>query len=265
MPPFANFWLAPLAPVLRLQGKRLRQAMPTLPIPAGPDKGRCEGNTPGLQVVFIGESTIAGVGVQHTSEALPALMAEELATRTGQAVAWHVFGKSGATVADNDEQLARIEEQRSELDHADLAVIAMGVSDTIAFTTPRRFFARMDCLIMRLRLLLWPLPVLLAGVPRLDRFPASLPQPLRLALRRRCRSLDKALTRISEEGFQTLHWPVFQPPGASHAAQAFAPDSFHPGPVGYQLWARHLALGAVTLLENIEERADYRQQSALDL
>lgn len=265
MPPLDNLWYAPLAPLLRAQGRKVRKAMPSLAPAQGPTEGIHQGLPPRMQVVFLGESTVAGVGVARMEDSLPALTARELAARTGREVEWHAFGRSGATVEDCDALLAPVEARRKDLDHADLAVIAMGVSDTIAFTTAHAFFSKIDCLTMRLRLLLWPLPILLAGVPRMDRFQQRLPRPLRGALSRRCRSLDRALTRVAEEGYQTLHWPVFHPPGVNDTPNAFAADGFHPGSEGYKLWARHLALGAVSLLEHTQEKADLRDRSALDI
>lgn len=262
MPPFANLWLAPMAPVLRRQGGQVRGGMPSLPEARGPRHGSIAGAQPPLQLLFLGESTMAGVGVERMEDSLPALLAREVAAHTQQAVCWRVFARSGLTVAESDELLEQLQTQHEKLQHVDAAVIAMGVSDTISFTTPRRFASGMHELVERLHQIQEtpgtpevprPFPVLLAGVPRLDRFQRPLPFPLSTALGRRCRSLDQALTQVAAHKPLVLHWPVFQPPGSQDTPEAFASDGFHPGPKGYRFWARHLALGVATLLEELQE------------
>jgi len=243
MAPLANLWLAPVAPLLLLQGRRVRRAMPPLPEAAGPREDCVPGGAPRVDVLFLGESTIVGVGVTRMHDSLPAVTARELATRIGREVAWKAVGASGVTAAS---ACALLEGARSPRRFS-LAVVALGVSDTISLTPPAVFHAQMRRLLQLLGTLAGP--VLLSGVPRVDGFRARLPQPLRLALGRRCRSLDGVLTRLSLERRGVLHWPVFLPPGANDTPQAFAEDGFHPGRAGYRLWSRHLALGAQTLLE----------------
>ena len=263
MQPLANWWLAPIAPLLRHQGRVVRRRMPEIPEARGPGEGRFPGDEPGLRIVAVGESTIAGVGVERMEQSLTAHLAKELAARTGRAAHWHAFGASGATVEDNDAQLARIEAQRATLERADLALVVMGVSDTLALTGPRRFFAKMDCLILRLRLLLWPLPVLVTGVPRLDRFAAPLPPPLSTVLGRRSKSLDKALLKVASEGYRITYMPSRVPDTAANIPRAYAADGFHPGAEGYRLWAAYLAPAAMAMLDNERHTADFREVSAL--
>lgn len=243
-----NLWLAPLAPLLYLQGRRVRADMPALPLAAGPKEGVVSGPEPALRLLFLGESTIVGVGVSRMQDSLPATTARELAARMQRETFWQALGQSGGTASDLQQMTASLRLESGSAPFT-CVIIALGVSDCIGFTTPGDFLQDMNTLIVGLRQRLGPLPVLLSGVPRIDGFRKRLPQPLRLTLGLRCRSLDRMLTRVSQENGQTLHWPVFLPPGAVDAPQAFAEDGFHPGKAGYRLWARHLALGVQTLLE----------------
>lgn len=246
-----NLWLAPLAPLLYLQGRMVRASMPALPEASGPRVGLVSGSRPALRLLFLGESTIVGVGVVRMQDALPAGTARELAARTSRETHWQALGISGGVVADMQPLTTSLTQDSSRTPFT-CAVIALGVSDCISFTTPRDFLRSMNHLLAGVRQRLGPLPVLLSGVPRIDGFRTPLPQPLRLALALRCRSLERMLTRVSQENDQVLHWPVFLPPGTSNAPQAFAQDGFHPGKAGYRLWSRHLALGVQTLLEGAD-------------
>ncbi len=262
----ANLWLAPLAPLLRRQGRAVREALPRLPEAPGPREGFCPGAGPRLQMLVLGESTVAGVGVRHMAESLPARLGEAVARRLDCGVEWHAFGRTGHTVAENDALLQLVEDRSQELEDADLAVICLGVSDTIALTSPRRFFEKIDCLSIRLRLLLWPLPVLLAGVPQLDRFPARLPHPLRGVLGLRSQSLDQALAKCARTQYQVFHHPGQLPPTVGDQPGVFAADGFHPGPEGCRLWAEHLAVGVETMLAQTRgHRNDNRERSVLDI
>src|SRR3712207_5729388 len=77
-----------LAPVLLRQGARVRRTTPVLPEAAGDRSGR-EGATGGqapLRLLVVGESTAAGVGVEHQRDALPRQLAAELSRHCDRAV-----------------------------------------------------------------------------------------------------------------------------------------------------------------------------------
>ena len=82
----------PLAPVLLVQGKRLRRETPKLPDAALPWSGSVPGPTP-LRLLVLGDSTAAGVGADTQDEALPGNLARELSAR------WSRGGMKSITVA----------------------------------------------------------------------------------------------------------------------------------------------------------------------
>ena len=73
--------MIPVAPVLFVQGKRLRRDTPILPDAALPWHGTVAGPDP-LRLLVLGDSTAAGVGADTQDDALPGNLARELSART---------------------------------------------------------------------------------------------------------------------------------------------------------------------------------------
>ncbi|SDX17279.1 Lysophospholipase L1 [Amycolatopsis xylanica] len=218
-----------LAPVLLAQALHVRRVTPRLPGASGPVTGSVPGGDP-LRLLVLGESTVDGVGAATHEEALTGQLALALAERTGRGVRWQAVGRTGAN--------ARV--VRTDLlpaaEPADLVVIALGVNDTIELHSAARYRRDLLRLVVAIRRGLGPVPVLLAGVPPMDRFPV-LPRPLRAVLGARSAALDAAavrLTRVPGVG----HAPM---PSEILADDLFAADGFHPGPAGYRKWAAQLA------------------------
>jgi lysophospholipase L1-like esterase len=219
-----------LAPVLIVQGLRVRRTTPKLGGAAGPVTGSAPGVGPALRLLVLGESTVDGVGAVSHEEALTGQLAHAIARRTGREVSWLAVGKTGANArVAHDELLARISP-------ADLVVIALGVNDTIELRSAAAFRRDLLRLVVALRRRLGPVPVFFAGVPPMGRFPA-LPQPLRTVFGLRSAALDAAAASLA--GL----------PGVGHVplsaelldADCFAADRFHPGPAGYRSWGAQLA------------------------
>lgn len=220
-----------LAPALAVQGKRVRRSTARLPDADGPCEGKVGTDNP-LDLLVLGESTVAGVGARHHGEALTGQLAFALTERCGRAVRWRALGRSGA-----DARVVHTELLTEACAHrADVVVLALGVNDTIGLHGSARYRRDLLRLIGALRARLGQPAVLLAGVPPMDRFP-NLPQPLRVVLGLRSRMLDAAAAQLATLP-GVIHAPV--PPGLL-AAGSFAADGFHPGPAGYRAWGRQLA------------------------
>src|SRR5215213_322742 len=181
-----------LLPVLLLQGLRVRRVTPRLPEAGGPREGRIGGAEPAVRLLVVGESTAAGVGAADHGEALAGQVARALAERTGRAVAWRVLGRNGATAETARRDLVLpVDDLR-----ADVAVLALGVNDTLRFHAHARWLRALSALAGAVRERCGPVPVILSGVPPMGRFPA-LPQPLRATLGVRAALLDRAARRLA--------------------------------------------------------------------
>ncbi|HEX8692249.1 MAG TPA: SGNH/GDSL hydrolase family protein [Longimicrobium sp.] len=235
-----------LLPVLLAQGRRVRRDTPRLPEAAGPREGVAPGAGPPFGLLVLGESTAAGVGAASHAEALSGQVARALAGRTGRAVAWRVLGRNGATAESaRRELLAAADGVR-----ADVAVVALGVNDTLRFRAPGRWRRHLAELVEALRGRCGPVPVVLAGVPPLGLFPA-LPQPLGAVLGLRARLLDRAAERLAGELSGVRHVPM--PALDAAAVEAFfCEDGFHPSVRGYAAWAEALAGAAARFFRTAE-------------
>ncbi|WP_199430560.1 SGNH/GDSL hydrolase family protein [Qaidamihabitans albus] len=225
-----------LAPALIAQGLLIRGRTPRLPGAGGPASGLVPGIGQPLRLLVLGESTVAGIGAADHGAALTGQLAHTLARETGRSMRWRATGRSGSDVRTVHRELLAA----ACAEPADLVVLALGVNDTIGLRPAAGFRLDVLRLVAGLRRRLGPVPVLLAGVPPLGRFPA-LPQPLRLVLGLRARALDAALAQLAALP-RTVHVPMSR--GALDAG-SFAGDGFHPGPEGYAFWGAQLGTEAL--------------------
>jgi lysophospholipase L1-like esterase len=180
---------------------------------------------PVVRMVWLGDSTAAGVGASLPDAALPRLVAAGL----GQPVELRVLAVSGARIADVlDHQVAAVGD-------ADVVLVSIGANDTTHLT-------RRDDFRRRYRAVLDRLPrqaqVVLLGVPDMGSAP-RLAQPLRALAGFRGRQLAtdvRSLARRDHARFVDIAGatgPAFRrDPG-----RYFAADHYHPSDAGYRLWA----------------------------
>lgn len=232
------------APVLIVQGRRVRATTPRLPEAGGPASGSVPGDGTPLRIAVVGESTAAGVGAVRHAEALPGFLAAEVAALTGRAAAWTVHARTGYTAGRVRRELL------GGLPAAapDVAVVAIGVNDLLEARPLARFERDAASLIAGIRTAAGAeVPIVLCGMPPLGRFP-SLPQPMRAILGWRARAMDRRLARVARRLPAVRHCPFELPPDTDGF---FSADGFHPGPAGYRLWARQCAPLAVGLAPSL--------------
>ena len=236
-----NVSMGLLAPVLVVQGRRVRRTTPRLPEAAGPRTGEAPGRGAAVRLLVLGESTAAGVGAVDHQEGLAGQVSAALAAETGRPVHWRVLGRNGATAAiTRDELLAPAEDVA-----ADVAVVALGVNDTLRLHSAGRWSSDLGGLVGAIRERCGAIPVILASVPPMGRFP-GLPQPLRGVLGLRATVLDRAAGRMAAEMDAVRHVRV--PLGAGSVDDFFCADRFHPSPRGYAQWGAELGHAAALAL-----------------
>lgn len=225
--------MLPPAPVLVVQGRRLRRDTPRLPDAAQPWIGRVEGPDP-LRLLVLGDSTAAGVGAATQDEALPGNLARELSARTGRGVQWRAAGRNGATARD----LVSDYLDGATAEPFDVVFLSIGANDALGLR-PRWAFARdIRTILTRLREVS-PL-VLVSSLPAFFRF-ELLPNPLRWNLYLHSRSLEDAARAVVART-PGVH---MSPPPPPYTEGFFATDLFHPSASGYRDWARFAVEDAV--------------------
>jgi len=223
------FWA--LLPVSGAQGLWLKRTALRLPEASG-DRQGVAGNGPGLHLLALGDSIIAGVGTGTMERSLPVQYAHALAAVRRCAVHWRVEGANGADIAG----LRRCIEQLPAGYRADLILISIGVNDVTGLSSTRYWRSRLERLAGDIRQR-WPgAGLVFAGLPPMGRFPLP-PQPLRFTLGHRAATLDAIAAGIISAQPGMLHVPTEIDP----RRHGFCEDGFHPSAESCAMWASVLA------------------------
>jgi lysophospholipase L1-like esterase len=183
-------------------------------------------------VVWLGDSTAAGVGASDAAAALP----RQVAGLLGQPIRLTVLAHSGARVAD----VLRRQLPRVAALHPTEVFISVGANDATHLTSRPQFRRDYDRLVAGL-------PdsvsrVVLLGVPDLGG-PRRLAQPLRAVAGWRGRALATDVRNLARRRHATYvdiaggTGPAFR----RDTKRYFFSDRFHPNDAGYHLWATVVA------------------------
>lgn len=217
-----------LSPLLIAQALRVRRIAQSLPEAAGPRSGT-RGSGPPLRLGIIGDSSAAGVGVDHQDYALSGQLTQMLGQRFN--VTWHLDALTGATTRSTQKRLTNA--ARRPLD---VIVIGLGVNDVTRLIPARTWVNQQKALIDRLHILYQPKRIYISGLPPMEHFPL-LPQPLRWTLGRHAAKLERHRVAHLATRPDCTHMPFDLPLDRS----MMATDGFHPAAPTYTLWAKEIA------------------------
>jgi len=213
-----------LLPIALVQGLWVRQTTPRLP-PAQGRRGRFGEGPQAATIVGIGDSIIAGVGVDRQEQALLGHLGRRLHERTGESVRWQACGMNGADSATILERIV------PHAPPADVYVISAGVNDAVRGVSPARFACHVTGMLRALRERAPAASIVFAGIPPLERFPA-LPWPLGALLGERAARLQAAARDLAPQlDLVCFDFPPELPAGG------FARDGFHPAAAACDAWA----------------------------
>jgi lysophospholipase L1-like esterase len=227
-----------LYPLLLAQGRRARRITPRMPEAAAPFDGiagKHHAGTP-LSLLTVGESPVAGVGVDTHENAITGQLAHALSSELKRPVAWMARGKNGVTVRDAIDQVLPQVPARQ----VDIVLVAFGVNDTTAFHSIARWRRDLRELIDAVDARCNPRLILLSGVPPVGRFPA-LPQPLRWVMGLKASALDRAARELAHALPRTHHVALALD---TNDPAMMAADGYHPSRRGCTAWAGLLAAAA---------------------
>jgi len=221
----------PITPFLYLQGQYTRFRVGRLPDAVGEPSGEFERNGSRVRLLAIGESTVAGVGVETIEDALGARFAYHLSELTERTVEWHSAGVSGITVR------RTIREILPELPDVtfDVILIALGGNDVFALNSPAVFRRDMKELIGHLREANRGAEFFLANVPMV-RDAIALPHPLKYVLAKLAK-----LQHFNTIDFVSEMDRVHYFDEVKRVDDEFFSDGIHPSKSGYDAWAREMA------------------------
>ena len=197
-----------------------------------------------LNIVVLGDSTTAGVGVSRAEDALPYLLARRVADAETRPVRVVSYGWAGARVADLPRQQVRRasapirpNDRGPFLPIADIVAVVIGSNDATHRTPPNRYRADLRATLEGIRKHAPNARIVLAGIPA---FRGALPalEPL-IFLADQYGRLLRPISRDEAArvgaAYADLHSQV---PGLiAGRGDVLSSDRFHPSVVGYDAWA----------------------------
>jgi lysophospholipase L1-like esterase len=206
--------------------------------------GRVGGDGPALRMVWLGDSTAAGVGASSADGAMPRRVASAL----GRPVDLTVLAVSGDRVADVvDDQVEAVAALRP-----DVVLVSIGANDVVHLTSNDAF---RDSYEQVLDAIPEGTTVVLLGVPDMGA-PPRFAQPLRAVAGWRGRHLERIAREVADEA-GVLFVDIAGETGPEMRAdtgRTFAIDKYHPSDAGYALWADAVVeVIAPALAELVEE------------
>lgn len=233
-----------LLPLLYFQGKNIRKNVPTLP-EAKETIGFVNNNfSSDLHILTIGESTIAGVGVDYHKNGFTGALATTLSTKLQKNIHWRVYARSGYTVAKvTTKIIPKIEETK-----VDIIVIGMGGNDAFTLNSPKKWLKDIENLINSIQKKFPEMPIYFTNMPPIKEFPAftktikfvigNLVEILGSELKNYLKSKKNIF--YYDEVITLKNWSKRNNLSHKNSSLYFS-DGVHPSELTYKIWAKEMA------------------------
>ncbi|GAL84669.1 GDSL family lipase [Sporocytophaga myxococcoides] len=231
----------PLLPVIIIQGKILKRKIPVLP-EAEKNRVGFIGNGDAINLVTIGESTVAGVGVDDHEQGLTGNIAKALQEFTGKKINWDVFANSGYSADAVNKKLIPLLPSKP----IDLIIIGLGANDAFELKSPVQWKKGITDIIVSIRNRNINCPIVIAAMPPLRYCPV-------FSILFRCifgglvflySKTMKGICRNNQEVYfinQEINYKNWSPridPGLT-VNDLFC-DGVHPSKLSYELWGKEI-------------------------
>lgn len=222
--------LAPAYPFLYLQGQYVRRRVGLLPDAQGEKTGIFGEDRKSVNLLVIGESTVAGLGARTHETALAGQFAKFLSRKIERSVRWTAIGKNGVTAQRTiDELVPQIPDEKF-----DYILLGLGGNDVLKLSSPHKWRHTMIKLINILREKSPHSKIFITNVAAVHLSPA-LPQPIRGILWRLSRMHNANILEFSKNWEDVFYYP--QP---KEVPADFWSDGIHPSEAGYAVWAENI-------------------------
>lgn len=234
---------APLLPILYFQGKKLRRDIPSLPEAKNLEGEFTANSDKKIRLLAIGESTIAGVGVDTHENGFTGAIAMELSQLKNASVHWRVYARSGYTAERvRLKILPKIKET-----NWDVIVIGLGGNDSFTLNTPKRWKSTIHQLIQDVKDRFPHSTIVFSNMPPIKEFIAFTPV-IKFTVGNLVEILGQELKTVvaqydnvyyNDEVITINGWLNRVPEGS--VVSDFFSDGVHPSPLTYQVWGKDTA------------------------
>lgn len=235
----------PLLPIMYFQGKRIRANVPYLPAAKG-SEGKVLAdfkNGKSLRLVAIGESTIAGVGVETHEEGLTGSLAKELSLLLETSIHWKVYAESGYTAAAVLEKII----PHINDDDIDIIVIGLGGNDAFTLSSPTQWIQNIRLLIETLQSKFPTTSIVFCNMPPIKEFPAFTPL-IKFTIGNLVEILGEELEKLMKDYEAVFYFGELitlngwiKKYNIDAESSSFFSDGVHPSKLTYQTWAKYIA------------------------
>ncbi|MBQ4892328.1 SGNH/GDSL hydrolase family protein [Shewanella sp. MMG014] len=193
-----------------------------------------------LNLLIVGDSAAAGVGVETQQQALTGQILSHLKSRHSgvnthhiRQVHWQLIAKSGSNTQACVNHLNKVIPDNSSK-NIDIAVLSLGVNDVLSPITSSTWILHIEQLCDLLKSKLNCQHIIITAVPPMEAFPA-LPQPFRWFLGARAAEFNLALHHwVSKSDLPCELLNMRE----SLTDAVMAEDGFHPSAEVYQHWGK---------------------------
>jgi lysophospholipase L1-like esterase len=234
--------LIPFLPLLLWQGKRLRKRIPDLPEAAGSRTGTEGQGTNQFNILILGESTMAGVGVEHQKDGIARQIALSLSHKMEAEIHWQVVARSGYNAK---KVLDELVPQIPDIP-LDAIIIGLGVNDAVERNSPQGWQRDFGAVLHAIREK-QNCPIIMANRAPVEHFPAF-PPVFKLVLGSLIQWFWQLLPDLKnqiadfyiiEETIELEDWQTRI--GRPAPPEEFFSDGVHPSKLTYRLWAEEIA------------------------
>lgn len=237
----------PFLPIMYFQGKRISNSVPKLPEASG-NNGKIFHektiNEKPLEIICIGESTIAGVGAKTHQEGFAGTLGSEISRLFARNVNWKVYAKSGYTA---HLVTTKLIPEITEI-NIDLIIIGLGGNDAFTLNRPSRWKAQLRQLIEVLRTRFPETSIVFCNMPPIKEFPAFT-RLIKFTIGNLVEILGKELQKVVSEYESVFFFNEkitlkkwINKFDKNKKQEDFFSDGVHPSNLTYQIWAKDVAI-----------------------
>jgi lysophospholipase L1-like esterase len=230
--------LTPFLPILYFLGKKVRKSVPELPEASENVTGSILGTGYDLQILGIGESSIAGVGVTDFKDSITGQCAKKINELTQKTVHWQVLARNGYTAERANLKLVpRIPDR-----NFDFILIGMGGNDTFKFSRPLTFRKHIVSILTNIQKRQPNAQIILINMPPIADFPAfpwyfKLIMGNLVALHRAVLlDVPKQFNNVSFIDEKLTFDNYILKTGSTLTVNDFFCDGIHPSAMTYSIW-----------------------------